>query len=97
MCKWNKWGDTRIDPCMRKFIKNLEQGCEDRYIILGCCCGHNKYPMTIIVQNMRGHIFDLISNNDIPRTRRFYKRDSDGHYYIPEVSTPPTFEFRARR
>ncbi len=30
--------------------------------------------------------FDLISGKDIPRDKRFYVKDSEGYYYIPEVS-----------
>ena len=85
MCKWSKYGDTRIDPCMRSFIRNLNQGFNNTYTILACCCGHGKYPMSIVVRNKRGTIFELISNRDIPRIRRFYKRDKQGHYFIPEA------------
>ncbi|KKL85456.1 hypothetical protein LCGC14_1954610, partial [marine sediment metagenome] len=46
MCKFSpKSGLKRIDPCMRDLINALkQQGIET----LGCCCGHGKYPMTII-------------------------------------------------
>jgi hypothetical protein len=80
-----KTPNVRIDKCMRDFIRNLDQGFNGTYQIMACCCGHKKYPMTIVVKNRRGQIFDLISNVDIPRTRRFYKRDKEGFYYIPEV------------
>jgi len=53
---------------------------------VACCCGHGKYPMTIIVKHNSGDVFDLLSECDIPRTRNFYKRDKEGYYYIPEVS-----------
>ena len=87
MCKQTnyKTPNTRIDKCMRDFMRNLSQGCEDTYKILACCCGHGKYRMTIVVKSRRGQIFDLVSNVDIPRTKRYYKRDNKGHYYIPEV------------
>jgi len=82
--------NTRIDKCMIQFINNLNKGFENQcikptYEILACCCGHNKYPMTIIVKNRRGQIFDLISNKQIPRKRRYYVRDNDGYYYVPET------------
>ena len=32
-----------------------------------------------------GQIFDLISEVDIPRKKKFYKKDKQGYYYIPEV------------
>ena len=85
MCKWNKWGDTRIDPCMRKFIKNLIFSLVGHVQIVACCCGHQKYPMTIMVRD-GDLIYDLVSGKKIPRKKRFYKRDKQGFYYIPEVS-----------
>lgn len=48
MCKWNKWGDTRIDPCMRELIKFLE--IKHKPIL--SCCGHGKYKPSIIVKGV---------------------------------------------
>lgn len=85
MCEVNiMYGDQRIDPCMRKVIENL-----DRFGIrtLACCCGHGKYPMTIVIGIGFGFKIplEIFSNKQIPRKRRFYKRDKQGIYYIPEV------------
>lgn len=85
MCKWNKWGDTRIDPCMRTFIKQLNGSLNNHLKIIACCCGHNKYPMSIIVTN-GVIIWDLVSGVEIPRKVKFYKRDKQGYYFIPEIS-----------
>ena len=82
MCKWNKWGDTRIDPCIRKLINSLNNHGTKT---LASCCGHGKYDMSIIVKYNDNEVFDLISDTNIPRKRRFYKRDKQGVYYIPEV------------
>jgi len=43
--------------------------------------------MTIVVTNGKIN-WDLISNNIIPRKRKFYKKDKQGYYYIPEVISP---------
>jgi len=88
MCKKTnyKTSNTRIDKCMRNFIRNLSQGCDGRYKILACCCGHGKYPMSIVAKSRRGTIFEMFSNKDIPRTRNFYKRDKQGYYYIQEAA-----------
>ena len=51
---------------------------------LGSCCGHGKYSKTIIIE-FDDKIFEWYSNITIPRTRRFYKTDTQGDYYIPEV------------
>ena len=87
MCKFSlKSGDTRIDPCMKSLIKALN---EHGIVTLACCCGHGKYPMTIVYKVTKGvltgNIYDFISGWGIPRKKKFYKRDKQGHYYIPEV------------
>jgi hypothetical protein len=84
MCEWNKWGDTRIDPCMKYLIRNLNLSFNDLRTV-ACCCGHGKYPMTILVKDRFGNVYDLVSCEIINRKRRFYKRDSEGYYYIPET------------
>ena len=90
MCKWSKYGDTRIDPCMRILIQNINELSYSKEIqTVACCCGHGKYPMTILLK-IDGRVFDIVSGKEIPRTRRFYKKDKDGVYYIPEtIRTPP--------
>ena len=86
MCEWNKYGDTRIDPCLRNLVTHLKQlGIET----LACCCGHGKYDLTIIVR-MNYLVFDLCSNKRMIREKRFYKRDDKGHYYIPELQSKYT-------
>jgi hypothetical protein len=83
MCK-TIWGNTfRVDPCIRDYIKELNfLG----YHTVACCCGHGKYPLTVICKKKNGDFFELITHVNIPRTRNFYKTDSEGYYYIPEVS-----------
>jgi hypothetical protein len=51
---------------------------------LGSCCGHEKYRRTIIVQ-VDGHIEEYFSGKIIHREKRFYRKDSKGYYFIPEV------------
>lgn len=69
---------------MIPLIANLQMGLKKEVKTLACCCGHFKYSMTIVVE-MNKKIFDLVSGKSIPRQRRFYKKDSEGYYYIPEV------------
>jgi hypothetical protein len=83
MCKWSKHGDTRIDPCMRRLIKYLNMFFDKP---VACCCGHGKYPMTIVVKLKYFGTIELLSGAKIPRKTRFYKRDKSGVYYIPEAS-----------
>ena len=85
MCKLKKYHktiNTQIDKCMIELIKYLQK----EYKILACCCGHSKYPATVIVKNTQGLIYELLTKGlpVIPRTRNFYKKDNQGYYYIPE-------------
>ena len=84
MCKLNKKsGLKRIDPCMRLLVGFLKgYGIP----IVACCCGHGKYPMTIVIQDKeRSVTYEIISGEFIPRKKKFYKKDKQGYYYIPEV------------
>lgn len=74
---------STIDPCMRGLIKYLQS---IKVKTLGCCCGHGRYPMTIIVEGRKGKIIEAISGKEVFRSRRFYKKDDQGYYFIPEVS-----------
>lgn len=90
MCKLKKYkktSNTRMDECIQTMIINLKSALNDDYEIVGCCCGHGKYPMTIVIKGGFGSpVFDLVSGIYIPRKRKFYKKDSEGYYYIPEVN-----------
>jgi hypothetical protein len=79
---------VRVDACLKPlipFIDGLLHNCD----LVACCCGHGRYPMTIVGKyRSDGRIRELISGTDIPRKRNIYKTDSQGFYYIPEVSKP---------
>ena len=78
---------VRVDACMRGLIRSLNvHGIQT----LACCCGHGKYPMTIVyrytkLDPLRGNIYDFCSGWGIPRKKRIYKKDKEGYFYIPEV------------
>jgi len=56
------------------------------YKTLGSCCGHGKYPETIIIEcPVTKKRYEVFSGIEIPRKKRFYVRDNEGEYYIPEV------------
>ena len=85
MCKKKqfKYCPSKIDECMVNLITILNA---HHIKTLGCCCGHGKYNMSIIILCRDGKtIVDLVSNKIIPRTKRFYKKDKQGYYYIPEI------------
>jgi hypothetical protein len=67
---------------MRRLIKYLNVFSEKP---IACCCGHGKYPMTIVARLKYFGVVELLSGTSIPRKKKFYKRDKQGYYYIPEV------------
>ena len=88
MCKFNPKNDgRRMDPCMKKFIKFINGLSTKKYPVktLSCCCGHGKYPLSIVCKVKEG-IIELVGWKKIPRKKKFYKRDKQGYYYIPEVT-----------
>lgn len=74
----------RVDSCIRNLIMSLGS---HGFLTVACCCGHGKYPLTIVcqVRDYPDKFFELISGKDINRKVRFYKKDKQGYYYIPEV------------
>ena len=51
---------------------------------LGCCSGHGKYPMTIVIKYVDG-ILELIIGKIISRKIRFYFKDKEEYYFIQET------------
>lgn len=80
MCKLNKV--YMVDKCMVELISFLSRKGIKTF---ACCCGHGKYAKTIVSYSRKRGFFDLISGVMIPRIKRFYKKDEEGFYYIPEV------------
>lgn len=81
-CNCKKKGNPRrMDGCMRRFINQVTLEKD----ILASCCGHGKYPASIVVRGLMGEPVEVFSNITIRRKVRFYKKDKQGYYYIPEV------------
>ena len=72
----------RIDGCLKDKIEKLNK----KSVTVACCCGHGRYPETILIKTKDGKIKDINSGTIIPRKRNFYKKDKDGFFYIPEIS-----------
>jgi len=87
MCKTHN--PSKIDKCLKILIENLNEYFGDDLVILACCCGHGKYDLSIIIKEYpSGRIYDYCSNTDIPNRKRFYVKDKQGFYYIPETVLP---------
>ena len=87
MCKFNPKNDSRrIDPCMKNICEFIDE--HSGYEVVSCCCGHGKYSPSIVV--VAGSFFrEIFSDVEIDKPinvkPRFYKKDKQGYYYIPEV------------
>ncbi|MCJ7816345.1 MAG: hypothetical protein MUP55_00675 [Candidatus Aenigmarchaeota archaeon] len=71
-----------LDPCLIPFLMMLRK-CGVK--TLSSCCGHGKYPATVVIRDSRGFHVELFSGQRIPRNQRFYQRDKEGIYFIPEL------------
>lgn len=94
MCKFNpKNNGRRIDPCVKQVIEFLNNSFANEgidYRTVASCCGYGKYPKTIVVEVYHRklgihHFEEIFSGKLIPREKRFYVKDKQGYYYIPEV------------
>ena len=77
---------NRLDRCLKPLLLWLK---DHEWDTVASCCGHDKYPITIIVRytsNGKDQFVELFSGTTLPRTRKFYMKDSKGYYYIPEVA-----------
>ncbi len=86
MCVKLPYCNPRIDICMQEIVKKLNM--LSNFKTLACCCGHLKYKPTIVIKDRKGYVFEFFSRKrlDFKKRNRYYKKDNDGIYYIPEVS-----------
>ena len=82
----------KIDKCMICLIFMLKQA---GFKPIACCCGHRKYQPSLIlkkIRNIKGGtkdmFIDVFSRECINRKKRFYIKDKQGYYYIPETVLP---------
>lgn len=88
MCDWVKSGANRVDPCIRPLIDVLKRGGA---IPVASCCGHGRYSITVVVKF--GNKFLAVAYREktdsaaviLTHKRRFYRKDKQGYYYIPEL------------
>lgn len=87
MCEKKPYCGTRIDPCLVEIVQKANTMIKGHTIL--SCCGHNKYHKTIVIRAPTGEIwelFTLITLSKKPRkNHHYYRKDSEGFYYIPEV------------
>ena len=74
-----------IDDCIADDVQAINTDGEFR--TLGSCCGHGLYPRTIVVrdEHLPFKVLEYYTRVPVPRRRRFYRRDANGFYFIPEI------------
>ncbi len=95
MCEKTNLGEPsrEFDSCLIDEINELKTEYFNRkFGTIMSCCGHGKYSKTLIVRNkISGAIFEWFSGIRLYGTKRaknkapYYKKDSEGYYFIPEV------------
>lgn len=90
MCEKVKGCNRQIDLCLReKIIFFNKQGLKT----ISSCCGHGKYEPTIIIRRKDNIVYEFFTRIQLrnynpkkdKRHNSYYKKDSEGIYYIPEV------------
>lgn len=74
--------EVRLDSCIAYEVAVINHS---EHPTLASCCGHGRYKKTIVVATADGEAVEILSGKVIPRKRRFYVKDADGFYFIPEV------------
>jgi len=85
MCEKLPYCNPRIDKCLIPIIDDLNKSRKIKTI--ASCCGHGKYKSTIVVKERKGKISEYYSGKLLtPKKRnRYYKKDKNGFYFIPEL------------
>lgn len=92
MCNKLPYCNPRRDKCLIETLQTINT--KTTLKTLASCCGHDKYPKTIVVKDADGIIYEMYSGVLLGKRKRnrYYKTDEDKYYYIPEV-----VEFYERR
>ena len=93
MCDKKSYCNRQIDGCIVDDVVFLNNWKNGKFETLLSCCGHDKYPKTIIVRNKAsGCVFEWYSKiilestyKNGKRRKRFYEKDNEGYYFIPEL------------
>lgn len=85
MCKKLLYYNWRIDSCLVNIVQDINLEGQLKTIL--SCCGHDKYPATIIVRNKKGEIFEFFTRKKLIKQKRhrYYKRDVEGYYFVPQL------------
>ncbi len=78
--------NPRFDKCLISKLEEINAPGELK--TLASCCGHGVYPTTIVVKRKKdGFIYEFYSKIFLGKRKRnrYYRKDQNGYYYIPEI------------
>lgn len=95
MCNKLPYCATKIDPCIVSQVKMINENAVPKFRTWSSCCGHGKYKPTIICLVNEKTFMEWFSKKKImkyDRSKRrkmirLYKKDEEGVYHIPNVSS----------
>ena len=77
-----------VDSCIAETVQMINTELSNKIKTLGCCCGHGKYPKTIVVKDLlTGINYEYFTKKIIRRSRNLYYKDNEGIFHLPEVKT----------
>jgi hypothetical protein len=81
MCQKLPYRNPRVDACLGDTLKSIRAA---GFVPVASCCGHDRYPMTVVVKCPDGLVMEYFSKVLLQRKKRnrYYTRDSKGYYYI---------------
>ena len=92
MCEkiFKKQPARRIDPCFVDIVKQVQ---EFGHNTISSCCGHKKYSPSILIRSEDNEVWEWFSVLSIgvynpnfdKRHNKYYKRDGEGYYFIPDL------------
>lgn len=76
-----------VDSCIADTVDFINTELSKTFRTVGCCCGHGKYPSTIVVMDIwTGGLFEYFTGMLIPRKRNLYYKDREGIFHLPEMN-----------
>lgn len=88
MCKKLPYCNPRIDSCLQEEIIGINRSVGLKTI--ASCCGHGKHKKTVVIifkqsKKVFEHFSGVFLSLGKRKGNRYYKKDSDGFFFIPEV------------
>lgn len=93
MCDKLPYCARKVDPCIQKLVDKINKTWKGIFKTVCSCCGHGKYPTTVVVYNVIGkYYFEWFTKERVPHKGKkklmFYTKDGKrkgDHYFLPTL------------